>query len=48
VVHLAEPAFISLNRDLIPAITANTTRTAQLRSFDPPVRRPRLPASSPW
>ncbi len=32
------PAFISLNRDLIAAVTANTTRTAQLRSFDRPVR----------
>jgi haloalkane dehalogenase len=31
------PAFVSLNRDLIPAVTANTARESDLRAFDRPV-----------
>jgi pimeloyl-ACP methyl ester carboxylesterase len=32
------PAFVSLNRDLLPAVAANTARESGLRSFDRPVR----------
>ena len=32
------PAFVSLNRDLLPAIVANTARTAELHAFAKPVR----------
>jgi pimeloyl-ACP methyl ester carboxylesterase len=32
------PAFVSLNRDLLPAVVANTAREAELSSFDRPVR----------
>ena len=32
------PAFRSLNRDLIPTVTANTDRTPELNAFDRPVR----------
>jgi pimeloyl-ACP methyl ester carboxylesterase len=34
----AQPAFASLNRDLIPAIAADTARTGELNGFDRPVR----------
>jgi len=34
----ALPAFAALNRDLIPAVTADTRRTPELQTFDRPVR----------
>jgi haloalkane dehalogenase len=34
----AQPAFASLNRDLIPAVAADTARTGELNGFDRPVR----------
>jgi haloalkane dehalogenase len=34
----SQPAFVSLNRDLAPAIIANTAREPELNSFDRPVR----------
>lgn len=32
------PAFASLNRDLLPAVAANTARAPELQAFDKPVR----------
>jgi haloalkane dehalogenase len=34
----AQPAFASLNRDLVPAVAADTARTGELNGFDRPVR----------
>jgi haloalkane dehalogenase len=34
----SQPAFVSLNRDLTPAVIANTAREPELSSFDRPVR----------
>jgi haloalkane dehalogenase len=34
----AQPAFAALNRDLLPAVAADTRRTPELQAFDRPVR----------